>query len=167
MKINWARSHRTICGSGFQRLKAFTIAAVAIAWAMPVLAQTTPNSASATTSSAKPSRITQAIDEKQLVRLRGNVHPLAQAKFDQGKINDAQAVDRMLLLLQRSHEQESALRQLQEDQLTLNSPRHHAWLTPEQFGAQFGPSDADIQAVTNWLNARGFHGSRSAGAHGN
>ena len=64
----------------------------------------------------------------------------------------------MLLLLQRSPEQESALRQLLEDQLTLNSPRHHAWLTPEQFGAQFGPSDTDIQSVTNWLNARGFHG---------
>jgi hypothetical protein len=157
MKMNWAWSHRTSCVSRFQRLAAITIAAVAIAWTVPAFAQTTANSASATISS-KPSRIAQAIDEKQLVRLQGNVHPLAQARFDQGKINDAQAVDRMLLLLQRSPEQESALRQLLEDQLTLNSPRHHAWLTPEQFGAQFGPSDADIQAVTNWLNARGFHG---------
>jgi len=102
------------------------------------------------------------------VRLQGNVHPLAQARFDQGKINDAQAVDRMLLLLQRSPEQESALRQLLEDQLTLNSPKHHAWLTPQQFGAQFGPSDADIQAVTNWLNGKGFHGIKvGPGPHGN
>ncbi len=158
MKINWALSQRIYNGSEFLRLTALTMAAATIAWAMPVVAQTTANNAASTASTSKPSRITQAIDEKQLVRLKGNVHPLAQARFDQGKINDAQAVDRMLLLLQRSPEQESALRQLLEDQLTLDSPKHHVWLTPEQFGAQFGPSDADIQAVTNWLNARGFHG---------
>ena len=158
MKINWALSQRIYNGSEFLRLTALTMAAATIAWAMPVVAQTTANNAASTVSTSKPSRITQAIDEKQLVRLKGNVHPLAQARFDQGKINDAQAVDRMLLLLQRSPEQESALRQLLEDQLTLNSPKHHRWLTPEQFGAQFGPSDADIQSVTNWLNAKGFHG---------
>ncbi len=63
----------------------------------------------------------------------------------------------MLLLLQRAPEQEAALRQLLDDQLTLNSPKHHAWLTPQQFGAQFGPADADLQAATNWLTAKGFH----------
>src|ERR1700719_4870808 len=103
-------------------------------------------------------RITQAIDEKQLVLLRGNVHPLAQTKFDQGAVSDAQPLDRMLLLLQRAPEQEAALRQLLDDQLTLNSPRHHAWLTPQQFGAQFGPADADLQTATSWLTAKGFHG---------
>ena len=60
--------------------------------------------------------------------------------------------------MQRSPDQESDLRQLLEDQLTNNSPKHHAWLTPEQFGAQFGPVDADIQATTDWLNSMGFHG---------
>ena len=49
-------------------------------------------------------RITQAIDEKQLVPLRGNVHPLARAKSDLGTVSDAQPLDRMLLLLQRSPE---------------------------------------------------------------
>jgi subtilase family serine protease len=135
-----------------------TIAAIATAWSFPAAAQTITSSATvAAQLSSKPSRITQAIDEKQLLRLRGNVHPLAQTKFDQGKINDAQPVDRMLLLLQHGPEQEAALRQLLEDQLTLNSPKHHAWLTPQQFGSQFGPSDADIQATTSWLSAKGFH----------
>jgi hypothetical protein len=45
-----------------------------------------------------------------------------------------------------------------DDQLTLSSPKHHAWLTPQQFGAQFGATDADIQATTSWLSAKGFHG---------
>jgi Pro-kumamolisin, activation domain/Bacterial Ig-like domain (group 3) len=158
MKINRVVSRRVNLDGRFLHFAAPMIATVAMAWAVPVLAQTAPNNATATASSARPTRITQAIDEKQLVRLQGNVHPLAQARFDQGKINDAQAVDRMLLLLRRSPQQESALRQLLEDQLTRNSPKHHAWLTPEQFGAQFGPSDGDIQAVTDWLNAKGFHG---------
>jgi subtilase family serine protease len=125
------------------------------AWASPAAAQTRDSTAS---TSLPRARITQAVDEKQLVRLKGNVHPLARARFDQGPVADAQPVDRMLLLLQRSSEQEAALRQLLEDQLTLNSPKHHAWLTPEEFGAKFGPADADIQAATSWLASKGFQG---------
>jgi hypothetical protein len=62
----------------------------------------------------------------------------------------------MLLLLQRSADQESALRQLLDNQQSKSSPNYHAWLTPEQFGTQFGPADADIQAVTQWLTSQGF-----------
>src|SRR3954469_21842262 len=62
-----------------------------------------------------PARITQAIDENNRVRLQGNVHPLARAEFDQGLAADAQPMNRMLLLLQRSPEQEAALRQLLDE----------------------------------------------------
>ncbi len=101
-------------------------------------------------------RITQAIDEKNLVQLRGNVHPLARAEFDQGVVADSQPMNRMLLLLQRSPEQEAALQQLMSEQQSKDSPNFHKWLTPEQFGQQFGPADADIQAVTQWLTGQGF-----------
>src|ERR1700675_2680568 len=142
---------------GFQ-IAPIGVLAVALLSAMwPSLAAAQTNDAATPQLSSRPSRITQDIDEKQLVLLRGNVHPLAQAKFDQGAVSDAQPVDRMLLLLQRSPEQKAALRQLLDDQLTLNSPNHHAWLTPEQFGAQFGATDADIQATTSWLSVKGFH----------
>ena len=60
-------------------------------------------------------RITQAIDEKKLVTLRGNVHPLARPEFDQGPFADAQPLKRMLLLLQRGPDQETALQQFLED----------------------------------------------------
>jgi hypothetical protein len=63
---------------------------------------------------------------------------------------------RILLLLQRSPDQETALEQLLEDQQSKASPNYHAWLTPEQFGRQFGPADADIQNVTQWLTSQGF-----------
>ncbi len=105
-----------------------------------------------------PARITQAVDENNLVVLKGNVHPLARAEFDQGAVADEQPLNRMLLLLQRSADQESALRQLFDDQQSKSSPNYHAWLTPEQFGKQFGPTDADIQAVMQWLTSRGFTG---------
>ncbi len=77
-------------------------------------AQTTPESASAAQTAVVPARITQAritqaIDETQLVRLRGNVHPLARPEFDQGIVSDAAPMNRMLLLLQRSPEQQAAL----------------------------------------------------------
>ncbi len=62
----------------------------------------------------------------------------------------------MLLLLQRSPEQETALQQLLSDQQNKSSGSYQSWLTPAQFGAQFGPSDADIQAVTQWLASQGF-----------
>src|SRR5204863_7037334 len=32
----------------------------------------------------------------------------------------------------------------------------HKWLTPQEFGEQFGPADSDIQAVTDWLTSQGF-----------
>ena len=70
--------------------------------------------------------------------------------------DDAQPATRALILLQRSPEQETALRQLLDDQQNHTSANYHAWLTPEQFGKQFGPADSDVQAVTQWLTTHGF-----------
>ncbi len=109
-------------------------------------------------SAAVQPRITQAVDGQKLVRLVGNTHPLAQAQYDRGAVPDSQPMDRMLLLLQRSAEQERALRQLLDEQQTKTSPRYHAWLTAEEFGQQFGPADADIQVVADWLASQGFLG---------
>lgn len=102
-------------------------------------------------------RITTAIDNQNFTVLHGNVHPLATSAFNQGAVSDAQMLHRMLLLLQRSPEQEAALQQLLGDQQDKSSGRYQSWLAPEQFGAQFGPSDADIQTVTQWLAAQGFN----------
>jgi len=121
-----------------------------------VSAQTKPNSASASQAVAVPARITQVIDETQLVTLKGNVHPLARPEFDQGAVSDATPATRMLLLLQRSPEQESALRALMDQQQDKTSSNYHAWLTPQQFAKQFGPADADVQAITGWLQSHGF-----------
>jgi subtilase family serine protease len=105
---------------------------------------------------AVPSRIVQPVDESKRTTLKGNTHPLARAQFDRGPAPPDLPTDRMLLVLKRSPEQESALQKLLDDQQDKASPSYHKWLTPEQFGLQFGPNDNDIQAVTSWLQSHGF-----------
>src|SRR5712664_810053 len=118
--------------------------------------QTKPDSSATAQHAAIPARITQAIDEARMVQLKGNVHPLARAEFDQGAVSNATPMKRMMLLLQRSPEQEAALQQLMAEQMSKDSPNFQKWLTPEEFGRRFGPADADIQTVTGWLASQGF-----------
>ena len=103
-----------------------------------------------------PARIMQAVDESNRVTLRGNVHRLARAEFDRGAVPESQPATHVALILKRSDEQETALRQLLDQQQDKSSPNYHKWLTPDQFGKQFGPADSDIQSVTDWLTSRGF-----------
>jgi len=101
-------------------------------------------------------RIAEAIQSDRTVTLRGNVHPMARAENDRGLLAAQQPITRMHLLLQRSAAQENALRQLMAQQLDPTSPKFHSWLTPQQFGEQFGPADSDVQAVKDWLSSQGF-----------
>src|SRR5262249_3233108 len=105
---------------------------------------------------AVPARVTAKVDDARTVELKGNIHPLARAENDRGAVADSQPMTRMLLLLQRSDDQERALQKLMDEQQTKGSANYHAWLTPEQFGKQFGPADSDVQAVTDWLTRQGF-----------
>jgi subtilase family serine protease len=103
-----------------------------------------------------PSRITQAVDESNLAVLKGNTYYLASAEYDRGAAPASLPMSRMLLVLQRSPSQEAALEQLLDQQQDHSSPDYHQWLTPQQFGQQFGPSDQDIQIITAWLQSHGF-----------
>ena len=105
-------------------------------------------------------RITTPVDEAVLTTLRGNTHPLARPEFDQGAAPPNLPMDRMLLVLKRSPEQESALQTLLDQQHDKSSANYHRWLTPDEFGQQFGPADQDIQAVTSWLQSHGFQVTR-------
>jgi hypothetical protein len=102
------------------------------------------------------SRISQAIDETQLLTLAGNTHRLARSQFDAGAAPDSLPLSHIFLTLRRSPEQQSDLDQLLQDQQTPGSANFHQWLTPEQFGERFGPADADIAQLTGWLQSHGF-----------
>jgi hypothetical protein len=105
---------------------------------------------------AQVARIVQAVDDANLTTLRGNTHPLALARFDRGAAPASMPLERMLLVLKRSPEQDAALISLLDQQQDKSSANYHNWLKPEEFGKRFGPADADIQAVTAWLQTHGF-----------
>jgi hypothetical protein len=107
-------------------------------------------------SSAPESRITQAVNDANLTVLKGNVYSLARPEFDRGIAPSSLPMDRMTLVLRPSPEQAAALATLLDEQQDQSSPNYHKWLTPLQFGQQFGASDQDIQTITSWLQSQGF-----------
>lgn len=106
--------------------------------------------------SSPRSQITAPIDNSRLLVLRGNVHPWAQARFDRGPAPAGLPLERMMLLLKNTPEQTVSLQDLLKEQQNPESPNYHKWLTPQEFGRQFGASEADVQKVTAWLKSEGF-----------
>ena len=107
-----------------------------------------------------PALVTQTVNNSVRTVLPNNVHPLARPEFDQGEAPADLVLHRLMLVLKRSAQQETALRHLIENQQYKKSSSYQQWLTPVEFGAQFGPADSDIAAVTNWLQASGFQVSQ-------
>ncbi len=101
-------------------------------------------------------RIVQPVDESLLTTLKGNVHPLAQAQYDLGAAPASQPMNHIQLVLQRSAAQEGALDSFMASLQEKSSPNYHKWLTPQQFGILYGPSDNDIAKLTGWLQGEGF-----------
>src|ERR1700719_5017545 len=103
----------------------------------------------------KRALVTQPVEESKLTVLHGNTYPLARTEYDRGAAPASLPMQRMLLVLNRSPELQAALEALLDHQQDKSSPNYHVWLTPEQFGQQFGPADEDIQAISSWLQRQG------------
>ncbi|HEX6495302.1 MAG TPA: protease pro-enzyme activation domain-containing protein, partial [Acidobacteriaceae bacterium] len=101
-------------------------------------------------------QITQAVNNRQRITLKGNVRPMPRRARDLGAVDINAPASRVLLLLKRPAEQEAALQQFIQDAHTPGSASYHHWLTPAQLGSQFGPADSDVQAVVAWLQSQGF-----------
>lgn len=77
-------------------------------------------------SQAPPSLlVTKPIDGATLVMLRGDVHPLAQARYDVGAAPSSMPAKRLMLLLNRPAGREAALAQYMQDVHTPGSATHH------------------------------------------
>jgi len=103
-------------------------------------------------------RITAPVDDSVRVALTNDVSPLARLEFDQGEALAGTEMRHVRFFLQRSSEQEAALDAYLAELQDPSSPNYHKWLTPEQFGELYGPADADIAAITGWLEGQGFSG---------
>ncbi|HET9409481.1 MAG TPA: protease pro-enzyme activation domain-containing protein, partial [Candidatus Sulfotelmatobacter sp.] len=103
------------------------------------------------------SRILEPIDDTKIVRLAGNTHPMAQPKSDLGLVDRSLPMDRVVLVLKRSPQQEAALEKFMAQQYNQNSPNYHHWLHAQEFGELYGPADSDISMITGWLQKFGLH----------
>ena len=101
-------------------------------------------------------RLIAEVNPAVLIPLRGNVHPLAQPQYDRGRVSDSLALQHMLLVLQRSPEQERELAARIQQMHDPASPNFHQWLQAEDIGRCYGVADSDIAKVSDWLQSQGF-----------
>lgn len=128
---------------------AFVLFAI-VAAALPVAAQI------ASPDSQVSPLITSPIDNSVRTRIPHSTHPLATSRYEAGPLETNQSMQRMMLVLKPSPDQQQQVRAFLDSQQTKGSPDYHRWLTPDEFGARFGASQQDIEQVTNWLKQQGF-----------
>jgi len=105
---------------------------------------------------ATPDRIKAEINSSQMVELKGNMHGLAQPRFDLGRADSSKMMHDVTLAFRPSTAQQQDLDNLLAQQQDRSSPNYHKWLTPAQFADRFGMTRGDIQRVTAWLQSQGF-----------
>jgi hypothetical protein len=147
LEIRISMTVRLFCRFFSVRIVLIFAAVALLSLAISTFGQTAP---------ARPDRITAQIDESRLVTLKGNRQLLATTRNDRGPAPVDTKTGRISLVLQRSALQNEALKEYLADLMNPSSPRYHKWLTPAQYGQQFGISDADLQTVENWLTGHGF-----------
>jgi hypothetical protein len=96
------------------------------------------------------------IDPRRTIPLTGNVHPKAQAQFDEGPVEGSMKLSYISLILRPSVSQQAALERLLTEQQDRSSPNFHKWLTPEQYADQFGFNASDVSKIESWLESEGF-----------
>jgi subtilase family serine protease len=104
----------------------------------------------------QPDRITTPIDATQMVALKGNMHGLAQARFDLGRADAGQQLHGVTLAFHPSAAQQQDLDNLLAQQQNRASANYHKWLTPAQFADRFGMTRADIARISAWLESQGL-----------
>jgi hypothetical protein len=106
-------------------------------------------------SNARP-QITHDIDESKLVELHGNIRPEVKSENDRGPVDDDVLLEHMLLQLRRPAEKDEDLQEFLGGLQNPGSPNYHRWISAREFGEKFGPSDRDLDKITNWLEAHRF-----------
>jgi subtilase family serine protease len=105
---------------------------------------------------APPSRISESLQSGRTFQLTGNTRPLAAVLPDKGAAAEETPLPRVTIHFQISATQQTALKKLLADQQNPASPKYHKWLTPEQYGEQFGMSENDLSKVQKWARDMGF-----------
>jgi subtilase family serine protease len=102
------------------------------------------------------SRIIAPIAGSPYVAIAHSIHPRVKLGTDLGQSDQNMPLRGMSIRFNMTAAQQAALTQLLADQQNPSSPRYQQWLTPAQFGAQFGMPATDLAKVSAWLTAQGF-----------
>jgi len=125
-------------------------------WKFPALLLATTLSFPATSSATQADRIPGPIDSSQMVALTGNVHGLAQPRYDLGRADGGKVLHGVALAFRPSAAQQQDLNNLLAQQQDRSSPNYHKWLTPAQFADRFGMTRDDIGRIQAWLESQGL-----------
>ncbi len=100
--------------------------------------------------------IVQPINESQLVRLRGNTRPEANARNDRGRVDDSFPMPHLMLQLKRSPQLEEEFDQFIETLTDKTSPNFRHWMLASEQGEKYGVAQEDINTISQWLQSHGF-----------
>jgi pseudomonalisin len=106
-------------------------------------------------STVQADRVAVHPDLRASTVLRGHVPAWAVSANDRGAVAPGTSL-RLTFVLSRSPELQASFTQLLADQQNPSSPRYHQWLTPQQLGEQYGPTQHDVDALTGWLGSQGL-----------
>jgi pseudomonalisin len=100
-------------------------------------------------------RVTVQPELTASVRLAGHLPRWANPAADAGPVA-AETNLHLTFVLSRAPQLQAGFTQLLADQQDPASPRYHQWLTPQQVGELYGPTQHDIDALAAWLASRGL-----------
>ena len=113
-------------------------------------------SALAGTSGIEAPRVTQPVNISNLVTVPKSHLAFVDKASSKAPLASTFTMNHLQLVLKPSALRTASLEALVANQHNPNSPQFQKWLTPQQYGEQFGVTDSDIAAVTSWLTSQGF-----------
>lgn len=122
---------------------------------VPVLA-VLGTSATSAHAAAPQSRLGRAISDADRASVRQTIPSRALRAADLGEASSDRMLSSVSLHFNLTDAQQADLTQLLADQQNPASPHYHQWLTPQQYGARFGLSSADLTKVQTWLAGKGL-----------
>ncbi|WP_263383222.1 protease pro-enzyme activation domain-containing protein [Granulicella arctica] len=106
-------------------------------------------------SAVQADRIAAHPNLRATTRIAGHVPSWAIQANDAGPVSPDTSL-RLTFVLSRSPERQAAFTQLLADLQNPASPSYHHWLTPQQIGTRFGPTQHDLDTLTAWLSSQGL-----------
>jgi pseudomonalisin len=138
-------------------IRALIALVVVLPVALPALAQTSGDSAVASLRPVSQSnRIAAGASLTPQLQLTGHIPAWVTPAHQTATAVDLSTPLHISVVLRRDPAVEAALDQLLADQQNPASSLYHQWITPEQLGTFYGPTQSDLDAITSWATSQGL-----------